>query len=807
MLQIKNISKDYPVADDLTVHALKNVSVNFRKSEFVSILGPSGCGKTTLLNIIGGLDRYTSGDLVINGTSTKDYRDGDWDTYRNHSIGFVFQSYNLIPHMSILDNVTLSLTLAGAPKAERIAKAKAALTRVGLANQMRKRPNQLSGGQMQRVAIARAIVNEPDIILADEPTGALDSETSVQVMDILQEVSRDCLVVMVTHNRELAARYSTRIVSLLDGEIVSDTDPYNPTADEIAQQSETTVDKQTATQDIAQSDTKATSSGKTVTSKGKKRSKMSVWTSFVLSFKNLFSKKGRTLLTSFAGSIGIFGVALVLAISAGMTAYVNDVQSQATGDQPITIEKTAIDIDELMNGNFEYNKEGAYPTGTTAVTPYEPGKNYTVTNNLSEQYVAYLQRMDSTLYKAMDFTYSTTLHVYEKGVDGKYSRLGKFSSASSVMVSSAEMFAENYEVLYGAEGTSGYPTTETEAALVVDKYNRLSVTMLTNLGIEVQKDSDEYKPLAYTDLVGRSYKILLNDGLYVETAGKYSVVTDDELDAACESTNAVELKIVGILRRKSDTSSNLVGSGLAYTYALSQKLHDNAMQSAIVKAQKADPTINVLTGLPFESGVNKPTYDSVLTSLGGSEKPKQIDIYPQNASAKDKITEYLDKWNDSHPDEDDKVVYTDIQGVALSLMSTMIDVTTWVLVAFSAVSLLVSTVMIAVTTYTSVIERTKEIGILRSLGARKKDISGIFNAETSIIGALAGVIGVIFAVIVGVVVNVILDNMFDVTNIVLFNPQIIVGMIALSVVLTLVAGLIPAVLAARKDPVTCLRSE
>lgn len=812
MLQIKNIKKDYPVASDLTVHALKGVSVSFRESEFVSILGPSGCGKTTLLNIIGGLDRYTSGDLVINGVSTKNYRDSDWDTYRNHSIGFVFQSYNLIPHMNILDNVTLSLTLAGASKAERIAKAKVALERVGLAKQIKKRPNQLSGGQMQRVAIARAIVNDPDIILADEPTGALDSETSVQIMDILKEIAEERLVVMVTHNKELAERYSTRIVSLLDGEIVSDTNPFDGEQSAVTS-SEATPSAQgsTDTQTNTQSDSNASLTAQSGKSKGKKRSKMSLWTAFVLSFKNLLSKKGRTLLTSFAGSIGIFGVTLVLAISAGMTAYVDNVQRQAMGDTPITVSTRAIDFESMMSGESFTNKLDPYPSDTTAVKPYKPAMMSYIENNITEEYVAYVKNMDETLYKTLEFTYNLSVNAFVIGGDGNYTHLSRFASNATKMVSSQEMFADNYDVLYKTDSTSGYPTEENEIALVVDKYNRMSTTLLTALGINTEVDGDNYKEIAYADLVGRTYKLVLNNAYYLlNEDGHYAAITSRaDINAACESTNAITLRVTSIVRRKSDDSAKLAETGVLYSVALADRLLADSLSSDVVKAQKENPDVNILTGKEFAGAVgSSATYESVLKTLGGSNLPDEIDIFPQNASAKDKITAYLDEWNVAHEsDPDAKVTYTDLQGVALSMMSTMIDVTTWVLVAFSAVSLIVSTVMIAVTTYTSVIERTKEIGVLRSLGARKKDISTIFNTETSIIGALAGVIGIVFAVIVGIIVNIVLHNLFDVTNIVLFTLPVVLGMFVLSIALTLVAGLVPASLAAKKDPVTCLRSE
>ena len=821
MLQIKNITKDYVVSSDLVVHALKNVSVSFRKNEFVSILGPSGCGKTTLLNIVGGLDRYTDGDLVINGVSTSSYRDSDWDAYRNHSIGFVFQSYNLIPHMSILDNVTLSLTLAGATKAERLAKAQAALVKVGLAEQMKKRPNQLSGGQMQRVAIARAIVNDPDIILADEPTGALDSETSVQIMDILKDIAKERLVVMVTHNRDLAERYSTRIVSLLDGEIVSDTNPFDGTNDVNQQVSDVTLQDDTDTQQTEKCDKNGIAKAKSGTVKRKKHVGMSFFTALFLSFRNLLSKKGRTILTSFAGSIGIFGVALVLATSAGMTQYVDSVQRQAMGDSSITISASTYDVDKLMSGDAFVNNLKPYPTGTTGVTPYSMTTALpTISNNLSSQYVEYLKKLDSTLYKSMDFDYALSLNAFVKGDDG-YTRLDKFGSDVPMSgkavnkLPAAKMVTDNYEVLAAADGTNGYPQSYTDVVMVVDKYNRMDVRLLGYLGFNGVSDGDDgYRDISYADIVGKTYTLLANNDYYkfdAETNTYKAAHEQGEINSLCESSSAVTIRIVGVLRRKNDDATSLLNNGLNYTSELADKLYADSYSSEVAKAQRADMTTDVLTGKPISAGYTttiEEEYIGKLKKLGAYSQPSSVSVYPNDGEAKNKILNYLDAWNDSHENSpEDKVVYTDLQGIAVTMMSRMINVTTWVLVAFSAVSLLVSAVMIAVTTYTSVIERTKEIGVLRSLGASKHDISSIFNAETSLIGALAGVIGLTFAVIIGVVLNCVLANLFEVTNIVLFTPEVIVGMLALSIVLTLVAGLIPAGIAANKDPVTCLRSE
>lgn len=809
MLQIKDITKDYPVGTDMTVHALKGVSLNFRKSEFVSVLGASGCGKTTLLNIIGGLDRYTSGDLVINGVSTKDYKDADWDAYRNYSIGFVFQSYNLIPHMSILDNVTLSLTLSGASKAERIRKAQAALAKVGLADHMRKRPNQLSGGQMQRVAIARAIVNDPDIILADEPTGALDSETGVQIMDLLEEIAKDRLVIMVTHNKELAEAYSTRIVRLHDGEVVADSNPFD---DEEYQR--LLAERQTT----AENDNNNVLNAESGTPSAKKRVKgnkcvgMSPLTAFMLSFRNLLSKKGRTLLTAIAGSIGIFGVTLVLAISAGMTAYVDNVQKEAMGDTPIVIAEQTIDVDALMSGDAYANNITPYPTGTTGILPYENAMLTTIRNNLSAEYIDYVKKLNPDWYKAVDYGYALAINAFY-GTDGNYKELSSFSTATSEIVSSDEMFRSNYDVVAKADSSAdGFPTNANEVVFVVDKYNRVDTAKLRALGIDVSRTSDGYSEIPYAEILGREFKLLGNNDYYEYNSARdrYETRAQADIDATCASDKAITLRIVGVVRRKSDFSSNLLQSGIAYTAELAQTLIADSVASDVAVAQRNSTGRDVLTGKPINATSQNTAEQEWLTRLkrlGGYELPTTINIYPADGSAKDNITEYLNKWNATQVDPDNKVTYVDIQGVAISMMSTMIDVTTGVLIAFSAVSLVVSTVMIAVTTYTSVVERTKEIGVLRSLGASKSNISGIFNAETSIIGAFAGAIGIVFAVVAGVIVNAVLYNLFDVANIVLFTVPIVLGMLALSILLTLVAGLIPAAMAAHRDPMTCLRSE
>lgn len=808
MLQLKNITKNYVVTNELIVRALKGVSLNFRANEFVSILGPSGCGKTTMLNIVGGLDRYSEGDLVINGKSTKGFAGHDWDAYRNRSIGFVFQSYNLIPHMNVLDNVTLSLSLAGASKAERVEKAKQALAKVGLADQLKKRPNQLSGGQMQRVAIARAIVNDPDIILADEPTGALDTETGVQVMELLKEIANDRLVIMVTHNQELADKYSTRIVRLLDGELVSDTNPY--TDEQLAKDSQAVAEKAT--------DGNQTEETQPATRKGDKPAKrkkvaMSLLTAFSISAKNLWSKKGRTFLTSFAGSIGIFGITLVLAVSAGMTNYVETMQQEAIGDSAITISETTMDMDSIRNTMENMSASEAFPKDTTGITPYvSPMTSMFVKNDLSEEYVNYIKGIDPSLTKAIDFTYSVKMNVLHK-VGGEYKLLPNWSNNSSQMVSNSQLVEENYEVLYKSDlSETGLPSSMYEVSIVVDRYNRLQAATLEALGYTLAKDGDDnYIEVSYRDIVDKEYTVILNNGFYTynEATDRYSYLNSSGYAEAAQSDNAIILKVVSVLRAKDKNATNWLSSGLVYLPELTDFVLNDAINSDVGIAQANNTDRSVLAnGREFSDSVVSSAYEqyiSALKAIGAYANPISISIYPLNLEAKQQINRYLDLWNETHPDN--KVVYLDFAELALSMLSTLIDVITYVLIAFSAVSLVVSTVMISVITYTSVIERIKEIGVLRSIGARKRDISSIFNAETTMIGTFAGVIGIVFAVIVGVVVNIVLYNAFEVSGIVQFTAGIVLLMLALSVGLTLLAGLIPSRIAANKDPVTCLRTE
>lgn len=805
MLQIKNIKKDYVVSDDLTVHALKDVSINFRRSEFVAVLGPSGCGKTTLLNILGGLDKYTSGDLVINGKSTKDYSDREWDTYRNHSVGFVFQSYNLIPHLNVVNNVAMALTLAGVPKSERIARATRALEKVGLKNELKKRPNQLSGGQMQRVAIARAIVNDPDIVLADEPTGALDSETGIQVMELLKEVAEDRLVIMVTHNALLAEEYASRTISLFDGELVGDTNPY-PDIEAEADSAKLLEEKAVA--DVPREGAKRKKAKK------EKLVSMSLGTAFGLSFKNLIAKKGRTLMTSFAGSIGIFGICLILAISTGMSQYVDNVQSEAIGNSAITISETTIDLENMMSGPGE-NTLTAYPTGTTGVTPYnKDSQRQTIHNNLSDEYVSYINAINKDYVKTIEYSYSVKMNVITETASGyklistRSSGMGGGSNwydVSSQAISNQTLITDSYDVLYKTTDT-GLPKGYTEVSLVVDKYNRLPTTTFDALGISYDENLSE---ISYASLVGKEFKIIPNDAFYTYSDGVYKPAsTAQELETLYNADGATTLKIVGILRAKNDDATSWLSSGIVYSSELTEFVMNDAKNSEVGLAQINSPTKNVLTGMEFEATATSTVesqYVSAMKNIGVYSSPTSISIYPADIDAKGEVTAYLDGWNTAHAD--DKVVYTDFSEVVMSLLSTLIDVVTYILVGFSAVSLVVSTVMIGVTTYTSVIERTKEIGVLRSLGARKKDISHIFNAETIMIGGTAGVIGVIVAALIGALANLLLGSLIGISTIVDLTWSVALIMIGLSILLTWIAGLVPAKIAAKKDPVIALRTE
>ncbi len=819
MLQLKNITKDYVVTDELTVHALKNVSLTFRPSEFVSVLGPSGCGKTTLLNIIGGLDRYTSGDLVIDGTSTESFRDADWDSYRNRSIGFVFQSYNLIPHMSVLENVALSLTFAGAGKAERRKRAKEALCSVGLGEQINKRPNQLSGGQMQRVAIARAIVGDPKIILADEPTGALDTETGVQVMDLLKEISRDRLVILVTHNEQLAEQYSTRVIKILDGCVVGDSDPV-----------EQTEEVEFALPNVGDASVNDTPERQPARGKKGKWGKFfaSIVAAFGISFRNLRSKRGRTFLTAFAGSIGIFGIAMVLALSGGMSNFVDYMQTEAVGDSAVTIGETAYSVSRILSimGDMEGVNEKPYPD-VDYVVPYERQSFHTSTT-LSDEFLDYIGKLTDDPEKskwcnAVTYGYNLNMNVL---MGNKY--LASWSSYAYQAVDGDGLIEDNYDVLYKSDDSAtGYPQNITEVCLVVNKFNRLTPSALRALGMTLENNEDgTYKAISFEDIIrnGR-YTVVLNDGWYTKKERGYASLSSsvngktgmlpDEAVSSIKDGDKLEVRIVGILRPKNDNSTQWLSSGLAYLPEFASFLVQNATESQIGKEQLANKTVNVMTGTEFsrpQFGTDEEKdsnvryqYTQALKAIGAYKTPTTVKIYPKSIDSKQKISDYIDAWNDAHPD--DEVLYLDLTGLALSLMATLIDVVSWVLIAFSAVSLIVSTVMISVITYTSVVERTKEIGVLRSIGASKGDVSSIFNAETAIIGTFAGLLGVAMALLLGFAVNLIVERFLGVAKIAAFTVWIVLGMFALSVALTVFAGLIPARIAAKRDPVKCLRTE
>lgn len=806
MLKLTDITKDYKAGDGV-VHALKGINLEFRRKEFVSILGHSGCGKTTLLNIIGGLDRYTSGDLSVDGISTKQFKDVDWDAYRNIRIGFVFQSYNLIQHLSILDNVAMALTLSGVSLQERKRRAEQALRTVGLEEQLKKLPNQLSGGQMQRVSIARALVNNPEIILADEPTGALDSTTSVQVMDLLKEISKTKLVIMVTHNNELAEQYSTRIVSIKDGEIVGDTMPYDSAAegdDEVAR---------------AENNVAMQASAKEKKKKLKKTS-MSFLTAIKLSFKNLMTKKGRTVMTSIAGSIGIIGVSLVLAISNGFTNYVNDLQQTVLAGYPVQIAQETFDTNVLMQmflGGTSGNKNKPQYPDSDFIYQYNVSdmiNSATIKNDFDSEYVDYVSKVvDNGWASSVTYNYGmrTTVVGSVKNSSGKisYAKVnpGNSMDMSSIltptanigwsqMIGDEEFILSQYDLI---EGT--FPQNKNQVVLVVDSYNQANVNVLLGLGFSTTE-----KEIKLSDVVGRKLRVIANDDLYYEENGKYVEKEEkseyEQLYNAPASETNIEVEVTGVLRPKEGTVLALLSSGINYTRDLTQYLLDVNSRSQVVEAQKNSPEVNVITGASF---TKESTYQKAMQKLGGDDTPVGLNIYPKNFEAKGSILSYLDSWNNTNPDK--KVVYVDMSEMATSMLNEIIRIISIVLVCFAAISLVVSSVMIGIITYVSVVERTKEIGILRSLGARKIDISNVFNAETFIIGLLAGVIGIIITYILSIPVNLIIKSLSGIGTLCMLSPWHALLMIVISVVLTLIAGLIPSSVAAKRDPVVALRTE
>ena len=867
MLQLKNITKNY-LSGDNEVQALKGIDIEFRENEFVSILGQSGCGKTTLLNIIGGLDRYTSGDLIINGKSTKEFKDKDWDTYRNHSVGFVFQSYNLIPHQTVLANVELALTISGVGKAERRKRAIEALQKVGLGDQINKKPNQMSGGQMQRVAIARALVKDPDILLADEPTGALDSKTSVQVMEILKEISKDRLIIMVTHNPELAEKYSSRIVKLLDGKIIDDSNPYK-----------------SSEEDVKKARNKKDKSGK---------ASMKFTTAVRLSLNNLMTKKGRTFLTSFAGSIGIIGIALILSLSHGMQSYINRVEEDTLSSYPLTIQEASIDVTSMLeammgNGEKEEHNDNKIYSRPIVNNILETVSTKLQTNNL-EEFKKYLESGDTNIkdyINAIQYEYNLNLNIYKQNEDKTYQQVNPSKvfdelgfgemmesrqSTSSMMSGSMTMtqtdvwnemldnqnlLQSQYDVLAGK-----WPTKYNEVVLIVDENNEISDYTLYSLGIKDIKElnesmekiknkekveAGESESYSYDDLLNYKFKILLNTDYYKESGNAWQDMSNDDEYMKNVVDNAEEITIVGIIKPNEENVSSSGAGMIGYTKELKEYVINKINETEIVKEQKENPNINVFTGIEFPENQNSSfdysqltdeqrmymatlseaelaelmknyaenstaTYDSNLSTLGVVDlnKPSTINIYPKDFESKDMITTRISEYNDKQTNdgkEENVITYTDIVGVMMSSVSTIINVISYVLIAFVGISLVVSSIMIGIITYISVLERTKEIGILRSIGASKKDVSRVFNAETLIIGLVAGLIGIVVTLLLNIPINMIIKSIVGISNISKLPTAGAIILVVISVGLTMIAGLIPARFAAKRDPVEALRTE
>ncbi len=786
MLKLKNITKSY-ITGEFKQIALNNVSLNFRKNEFVAILGPSGSGKTTLLNIIGGLDRYDEGDLIVNGKSTKNFRDSEWDAYRNNSIGFVFQSYNLIPHLNILDNVEMGMTLSGVSSSIRHKKAVEVLEQVGLKEHIHKKPNQLSGGQMQRVAIARALANDPDIILADEPTGALDTATSIQIMDLIKEISHDKLVIMVTHNPALAERYADRIIRIQDGKIVDDTNPYED-ADE---------------EDFYKL----------------KRTSMSFFTALKLSGKNILTKKFRTTLTAFASSIGIIGIALILSLSSGFQIKIDEFQRDALAEFPIIISQAAAQMDretmEKMRGEIRkaHKDKENYPD-VKKVYLYDPEEFSVVhTNKFTEEYIEHINNISPEICTRIGYLRMIGMNLLRRTEDKTFpvkvatgfssdsqtaphnitstSGLGMTTYPENIDDTRKSYLEENYDLLAGE-----YPSSETDLVLVVDKKNRVNLNTLKNLGFE----TEDVESIDFDEIIGTELKLIPNDEYYTKTpVGNF--IPRNDYDAMYDSEKAITLRISGIVRLKEDVEIDLLGNGIVYSDKLLQRIIDMEKDSEIVKAQR-ESDFNVLTMKELDEEEKK----NLLTYLGADSMPYMIFLYPKDFNSKELVKEYLDEYNVGKAEED-TIVYTDLASTITEMTSSIMNAITLVLIAFSSISLVVSLIMIGIITYISVLERTKEIGVLRALGARKKDITRVFNAETFIIGTFSGLLGISIAYLLTFPVNHIIENLTELENVAQLNPLHAIMLVTVSVILTLIGGAIPAKMAAKKDPVVALRSE
>jgi putative ABC transport system permease protein len=761
LLELKGIKKAYQVGDFKQV-ALNEISVSFRKSEFVAIVGESGSGKTTTLNIIGGLDRYDSGDIIIKGKSTKDFKDPDWDAYRNNSIGFVFQNYNLISHISVLDNVEMGMTLSGLPTKQRRQRAKEVLDRVGLKDHMHKRPNQLSGGQMQRVAIARALSNNPEIIMADEPTGALDSHTSIQIMDLIKEIAKDKLVILVTHNIKIAEDYANRIITMSDGNIISDTNPYE--IDESIESIPYVL----------------------------KKTSMSFKQAMILSFNNLKTKLGRAIITAFAGSIGIIGVGLVLSLSNGLNQEISSLETGTLSDYPLMISESPMYLQRGPRQFMNENDDGTFPSGSELLIVDSSQNSYLHYNKLNDDYIEFLKGINPNLYSEITYGRSVAMNLFTQGTGGTTTKVQTNNVGWTELPSNTQFILDNYDILDGR-----YPSSKEELLLVIDEYNSIDISFLAALGITTENTT-----LNFQDFLGIQFKLISNDDFYQYSSisSLYLPITDYASLYNLES--ALTLEITGIARVKKDANGTILSSGIKYVTDLTEFVLLSASNSEVALSQMNSDT-NVLTGLPLTETSRK----ALLRTLGAISTPTSVRIYPTDFTAKSRIKEYLDTYNDEL-DESIHIYYLDLAQTITDTVGTLIDTITYVLVAFSAISLIVSSIMIGIITYISVLERTKEIGILRALGARKKDISRVFNAETILIGLTAGIMGVLIAWILTFPINAIIAKLVqEMDSIARFSSTAMLSLILISVTLTLISGLIPSRIAAKKDPVEALRTE